>query len=64
MLLAESGVRWAQLKTLLQRAKTTDAAVHDTCIAALCLQHGAAKLWSADRDFSRYPALKVVNPLV
>ena len=64
MLLAESGARWAQLKTLLQRAKTTGAAVHDARIAALCLQHGVAELWSADRDFSRYPALKVVNPLV
>ena len=64
VLLAESGAHWAQLKTLLQRAKTTGSAVHDARIAALCLQHGVAELWSADRDFSRYPALKVINPLV
>ena len=64
VLLAESGAHWAQLKTLLQRAKTSGAAVHDAHIAALCLQHGVKELWSADRDFSRYPALKVVNPLV
>ena len=64
VLLAESGAHWAQLKTLLQRAKTSGAAVHDARIAALCLQHGVKELWSADRDFSRYPALKVVNPLV
>ena len=64
VLLAESGAHWAQLKTLLQRAKTSGAAVHDARIAALCMQHGVKELWSADRDFSRYPALKVVNPLV
>ncbi len=64
VLLAESGAHWPQLKTLLQRAKTTGPAVHDARIAALCLQHGVAELWSADRDFSRFAALKVVNPLV
>ncbi len=64
VLLAESPAHWPQLKTLLQRGKTTGPAVHDARIAALCLQHGVAELWSADRDFSRFPALKVVNPLV
>ena len=64
VLLAESGMYWAQLKALLLRAKTAGPAVHDARIAALCLQNGAAELWSADRDFSRFAGLKVVNPLV
>lgn len=64
VLLAESGAHWQHLSTLLQRARTTGPAVHDARIAALCLQHGVAELWSADRDFSRFPALKVVNPLL
>jgi hypothetical protein len=33
-------------------------------IAALCRQHGVRELWSADRDFNRFPGLVVVNPLV
>lgn len=33
-------------------------------VAALCLSHGVGELWSADRDFSRFPALPVLNPLV
>ena len=39
------------------------AIVHDARIAALCLFHGVRVLWSADRDFSRFPDLAVVNPL-
>ena len=38
--------------------------VHDARIAALCLSHGVRELWSADRDFSRFPALRTRNPLV
>jgi predicted nucleic acid-binding protein len=38
--------------------------VHDARIAALCLSHGVCELWSADRDFSRFPALRTRNPLV
>jgi predicted nucleic acid-binding protein len=33
-------------------------------IAAICLAHGVAELWSADRDFARFPALRVHNPVV
>jgi hypothetical protein len=38
--------------------------VHDARIAACCLRHGVTELWTADRDFSRYPALFTRNPLV
>lgn len=31
---------------------------------ALCLQHGVRELWSADRDFGRFPELTVSNPLI
>ena len=33
-------------------------------IAALCLRHGVKKLLSADRDFGRFPGLKIANPLL
>jgi len=31
---------------------------------ALCRLHGVRELWTVDRDFSRFPGLKVKNPLV
>lgn len=45
-------------------ARLQGAVVHDARIAALCVYHGVRVLWSADRDFSRFPNLAVVNPLV
>ena len=38
--------------------------IHDARVVAICLDHGVGELWSADRDFSRFPALKTHNPLV
>jgi predicted nucleic acid-binding protein len=38
--------------------------VYDARIAALCLQHGVKQLWSADRDFGRFSAVTVANPLI
>jgi len=44
--------------------RITGGRVHDARIAALCLEHDVTELWSADRDFTRFPALKVRNPLL
>ena len=52
------------LRGLLQQARLAGPAVHDARIAAVCLQHGVRELWTADRDFGRFPGLKAVNPLV
>lgn len=52
------------LEPLVLGAKIHGAAVHDARIAAICLAHGVAELWSADRDFARFPAPSVRNPLV
>ena len=48
---------------LLHSQGVTGPKVRDARIAAICLGHGVRALWSADRDFSWFPALKVVNPL-
>jgi uncharacterized protein len=64
VLLAEGPGRWQSLRLNLLNAKIAGPAVHDARIAALCLQHGIKELWSADRDFSRFAALRTVNPLV
>jgi toxin-antitoxin system PIN domain toxin len=62
--ISEGGTYWAALNALLASAKVTGPLVHDARISALCLSHGIRELWSADRDFSRFPELKVTNPLV
>ena len=41
----------------------TGGQVHDARIAATCLEHNVTELWSADRDFSRFPGLRTRNPL-
>ena len=51
------------LEQVARPALLQGAIVHDARIAALCVFHGVRELWSADRDFSRFPDLKVVNPL-
>ncbi len=64
VLLAESQSHWETLQKLLEAGRVVGPLVHDAKIAALCLQHGVRELWSADRDFSRFPSLRVVNPLL
>lgn len=63
-LLAESQRHWPPLRGLILAGKVVGPRVHDARIAALCLQHGVRELWSADRDFGRFPELAVSNPLV
>lgn len=63
-LLAESPDYWDFLRALLVGGKVAGPAVHDGRIAALCLQHGVRELWTADRDFNRYPSLRTRNPLI
>ena len=63
-LLNENEAYWPELRDLLMKAKVQGPMVHDARIAALCLSHGAHELWSADRDFSRFPRLRLKNPLV
>jgi toxin-antitoxin system PIN domain toxin len=64
VVLAEDGEHWRVLHSLLEAGVVRGGAVHDARIAACCLRHGVSELWTADRDFSRYPALRVRNPLV
>jgi hypothetical protein len=64
VLLSEPTRHWAALATLLKSGKVTGPAVYDARIAALCLVHGVTELWTADRDFSRWPSLRTRNPLV
>ena len=62
--LTESTEHWAVLRKLLVSGRIAGPQVHDARVAALCQQHGVSELWSADRDFSRFVGVAVVNPLV
>ena len=64
VLLGETARHWPTLRTLIAEAKIEGPKVYDARVAALCLQHGVRELWSADRDFSRFPQIVVRNPLV
>jgi len=52
------------LADILHTSRVTGPRIHDARVGALCLHHGVSELWSADRDFSRFPELSVRNPLV
>ena len=64
MLLSEGPAYWDALKDILARSRTMGPQVHDARVASLCLSHGVRELWTADRDFSRFPDLRTVNPLI
>ena len=63
-MVAETDDYGTQLQSILHTGRVSGPQVHDARIVALCLQHGARELWTADRDFSRFPGLNVRNPLV
>lgn len=63
VMLAESEQHWPELRRLVTIGRITGAKIHDARVVALCRQHGVRELWSADRDFSRFAELTVVNPL-
>lgn len=64
VMLGEDAGYWGHLRPLLERARITGPRVHDARVAGLCLLHGVTELWTADRDFHAFPALRVTNPLV
>lgn len=62
-LLGEGREHWATLRSTMEGGGALGPRVHDARIAAICIQHGVRELWTADRDFSRFPGIVVRNPL-
>lgn len=62
-LLSEIDSYLETLRSTLTTARASGPRVHDARIAALCTLHGVRELWTADRDFSRFPSLATHNPL-
>jgi toxin-antitoxin system PIN domain toxin len=63
VLLGETGAYVDVLDRLVRTGRVAGPRVHDARIAALCLHHGVRELWTADRDFARFPELATRNPL-
>jgi uncharacterized protein len=54
---------WDILRALLDQGQATGPLVMDAVLAAIAIEHGAT-LCTTDRDFSRFPEVKWMNPLV
>ncbi|MEN3360230.1 MAG: uncharacterized protein V7637_4212 [Mycobacteriales bacterium] len=55
---------WTVLRNQLIDGNVYGPLTYDARIAALCIAHGVRELWTADRDFGRFPAVQARNPLV
>jgi hypothetical protein len=64
VLLAETEGYWPTLRSVLEQGRIIGPQVHDARVAAICEDHGVRELWTADRDFGRFPMLTVRNPFV
>lgn len=62
-LIGEQEGYWELFEKLVVKANVTGPRIHDARVAALCLQEGVEELWTADRDFGRFTALRTRNPL-
>jgi len=64
VLLGDGSGYWGHARDAITRGRAAGPKVHDARVAALCAYHGVRELWSADRDFHRFPGVRVRNPLV
>jgi toxin-antitoxin system PIN domain toxin len=53
---------WTALRQQLKAGHATSSLTTDAHLATLAIEHGAT-LYTTDRDFTRFPGLKFVNPL-
>lgn len=63
-ILEETAEWWPVFVECVAASGARGAQVHDARIAAVCKYHGVGELWTADRDFGRFPWLRTRNPLV
>jgi predicted nucleic acid-binding protein len=64
VMLSESADYWPLLRSTLQGGRISGPQVHDARVATICQQHEVSELWTADRDFGRFPGVTVRNPLI
>ena len=64
VLLSETEDYWTHFRLALVTGRISGPQIHDARVAALCKEHGVTELWTADRDFGRFPDVQTRNPLV
>lgn len=62
VLLSETTHHLDVLEMVISQSGATGNLMHDTHVAALCLEHGVSELLTGDRDFHRFTGFKVTNP--
>jgi toxin-antitoxin system PIN domain toxin len=62
MVLDPGARHWTIMTDLLSRTQVRGPGVMDAHLAALAIEHGAV-LCTSDRDFVRFPGLRLLNPL-
>ncbi|MBI4404632.1 MAG: PIN domain-containing protein [Deltaproteobacteria bacterium] len=62
-LIGEGNDYWVKLRALALIGKVRGPVFHDARIAAICMECGVTVLWTADRDFSMLPGVRLENPL-
>ena len=62
ILLSETDRHGQLFQQVIGAAGATGNLIHDAHIAALCLEHGVTEIVTGDRDFLRFPELRVFNP--
>jgi hypothetical protein len=61
-LLGEGPGHVVNLRQAVMGGRAAGNLVHDAHIAALLREHGVEEIWTADRDFARFPGLRVHDP--
>ena len=61
-LLGEGPVHSGHLYNAVAEGHAVGNLIHDAHIAALVHEHGVHELWTADRDFARFPGVRLKNP--
>ena len=64
ILLTEPEGYWPALRKTVEASLLSGPQIHDARVAVLCQINGVRELWTADRDFNRFPGLMVRNPLI
>jgi predicted nucleic acid-binding protein len=64
VLLGEGPAHASHLSRAVRGGHASGNLVHDAHIAALAIEHGVHEFWTIDRDFTRFPGLRIHNPFV
>ncbi|MGH9870334.1 MAG: TA system VapC family ribonuclease toxin [Candidatus Polarisedimenticolia bacterium] len=61
-LLGEGPAHAQHLARMISEGHAVGNLAHDAHIAALLIEHGVKEFYSTDRDFRRFPGLRVIHP--